>query len=314
MIRVDETFDIQYIDASSMSTANRCLARYMFSRQLGLKLPYESLTGIDLSRVAPEFGTDIHLALPYCYNADNVDVAMEVFEKAWRARSYGEDDPKRNCRRARAMLEDFRIMHSGGRSPYEVMHFPFASPTKEKISDNEVPFLIDIGADLPAAGRIDVPVKWESLGNLWALDYKTASEVSSRYFDNFFFAPQSVLYTLAMSQITGERVAGMIIEALRVSKVNAETQMHFVDVQDHEIESFLRLAQKTAHDIVSCNKRRIWPKKCTGCGSYTMFGFPSRICEYHNICKCSDWRAGASIYQKTEPFHPFVIDSEVKDV
>ncbi len=300
MIQVDEVFDIKYIDASSICTANRCLARYVFSRQMGLRLPESSL-------IAPEFGTDIHLALPYCYNADNVDAAMAVFEKAWRARSYGEEDKKRNCVRARAMLEDFRIMHSGGRSSYEIIHFPFTAPTQDVVGDNEVPFLIDIGADLPAAGRIDVPVLWKSNGTKWATDYKTASEISGRYFDNFWNAPQTILYTLVLSQLLDERVDGMIIEALRVSHVNAETQMSFVPVQDHEITSFLRLAQNTAHDIVGCNERKTWPKKCTGCGPYGSYGFPSRICEYSDICKCSDWRAGSRIYQKTKPFHPFVI-------
>lgn len=306
MIQVDKTFDIKYIDASSIATFNRCPARYVFSRQLGLRLPESSL-------IAPEFGTDIHLALPYCYDVDNVDEAMMIFQEAWWKRPYGEEDKKRNCIRARAMLEDFRIMHSGGRSSYEVLHFPFTSPTQEKISDNEVPFLIDIGADLPAAGRIDAPVRWKSNDTLWADDYKTASEISGRYFDNFWNAPQTILYTLALSQLLGTRVDGMIIEALRVSHVNAETQMSFVPVQDHEIASFLRLAQNTAHDIVSYNIRKTWPKKCTGCGPYSSYGFPSRICEYSDICRSKDWRAGASIYQKTEPFHPFVIDSEVKD-
>ena len=302
MIHVDDIFNIQYVDASSIATFNRCPARYVLSRQLGLRLPESSL-------IAPDFGTDIHLAIPYCYNVDNVDAAMAVFEKAWKKRSYGEGDVKRNCVRARAMLEDFRIMHSGGRSSYEVMHFPFTAPTQDAVGDNEVPFLIDIGADFPAAGRIDVPVKWLSTGDLWALDYKTASEISGRYFDNFSNAPQTILYTLALSQLCGERVSGMIIEALRASKVRAETQMCFVSVFDHEIASFLRLAQNTAHDMVGCNKRKTWPKKCTGCGSYTMFGFPSKICEYYDICQCPDWKDGATIYQKTAPFHPFVIDS-----
>ena len=302
MIHVDEVFDINYVDASSISTFNRCPARYLFSRQLGLSLPEASL-------IAPDFGTDIHLALPLCYDVDNVDAAMAVFEKAWRARSYGEEDPKRNCIRARAMLEDFRIMHSSGHSSYEIIHFPFTSPTKDAIGDNEVPFLIDIGADLPAAGRIDIPIRWKSTKDFWALDYKTASEISGRYFDNFSFSPQTVLYTLALSQLTNERVSGMIIEALRVSKVNTETQMCFVYVHDHEISSFLRLAQNTAHDILGCNKRKTWSKKCTGCGPYSSYGFPSRICEYYNICKCSDWRAGVSIYQVREPFHPFIIDT-----
>lgn len=305
MIQVDQTFNIRYIDASSISTFNRCPARYMLSRQLGLKLPEHQM-------IAPDFGTDIHLALPYCYDVDNVDKATEIFSAAWIARSYGEGDPKRNCVRARAMLEDFRIMHSGGHSTYKIIHFPFASPTQHLTSENEVPFLIDIGADLPAAGRIDIPIRWLSTDELYACDYKTASEISGRYFDNFWNAPQTILYTLALSQLTGERATGMIIEALRVSKVNVETQMNLVPVQDHEIESFLRLARTTAAQIVSYNKQQMWPKKCTGCGPYSSYGFPSRICEYSNICKCADWRMGVRIYRKTEPFHPFVFD-EVKD-
>lgn len=298
MIHVDEVFDVSYVDASSIATFNRCAARYVFSRQLGLRLPEQSL-------IAPEFGTDIHRGLPLCHDAKNVNAAMEAFKIGWLPRGYGESDPKRNCERARCMFEDFRIMHSGGRSAYEILHFDIKAPTEDIVSDDEIPFLIDIGGDLPAAGRIDLPIKWNSTGDIWTLDYKTASEISSRYFDNFSFATQTVLYTLALSQLTGERATGMVIEALRVSKTKTETQMHMIPVFDHEIASFLRLAVSTSHDILKCDKSRTWPKKCTGCGPYSMFGFPSRICEYYEICRCPDWRAGSGIYHRTPPFHPF---------
>ena len=307
MIEVTQEFDIRYIDASSICKFNRCPAAYLFSRQLGLTLPESSM-------IAPHFGTCIHSALPYCYEGvDNIDYACEVFNKEWDSfcDKFGYvdgNDDKRNKIVARQMLADFAKHRDPAYCPYEIVKLDIEAPTKDKISKNEIPFLIDIGASLAAAGRIDIPIRWRSDRSLWCDDYKTASEISARFFKNFMNAPQTILYTLALSHITGEKVQGMIIEALRVSKNNRETAMQFIFVKDHQIASFLRLAQDTADEITKCNKEKKWPKKCTGCSPYSMFGGAGRTCEYLDICDHPDWEDGARIYRKNEPFHPFEIE------
>jgi len=301
MIEVKEEFDINYIDASRLSKFSRCPANFLFGRLMGLSKPGNIL-------IAPNFGTAIHRALPYCYKGSDIEEAMAEFDLCWDGFNYPDGgDDKRNHHRARAMLENFARGHSKQTSPYKILTVDFDAPTDELISPNEVPFLIDIGGPLAAAGRIDLPVEWNSTGDLWVLDYKTASEISARYFNNFTFHPQTVLYTIAGSHIFGRRCNGMIIEALRVSKTNAETQLNFNFVKDHEIDSFIRFANAQAETILACNRAKTWPKKCTSCGPYAMFGFPSRICEFMPICQCEDWEDGVSQFNKGKPWHPFEV-------
>jgi len=173
MIETTEKFNINYIDASGMCDFNRCPAKYFFNRLLGLQLP-------DANVIALDYGTDMHFALPLAY--DNPEAAIKAFAERWGKRSYGNDDVKRNVARAYASLKDFHNCRNCHVCPYKIEKFPdIKAPTADKISENEVPFLIDIGGPLALAGRIDAPVLWLDDDSWWALDYKTASEISPRY-------------------------------------------------------------------------------------------------------------------------------------
>lgn len=301
MIELDKELSIQYIDASSISTFMRCPAKYVLSRHLALELPETSL-------MAPDFGTDIHKAVPYCYGSEeDFTTGFAIFKSSWQARKYEEDD-KRNMLRAYQMLQNFRSIRSNSSCPYEIIKLDFDAPTTELISPNEVPFLIDIGCDLPAAGRLDAAVRWRSTKQLFALDYKTTGEISPRLFKNFHFSPQACLYTLALSTISREPANGIIIEAIRVSPKNDEVQLSFIFVTDIQIQSFLNLCRFVVQSIMHFNKEKRWPKQCTGCGSYSMFGFPGFTCPYEHICMQKDWRDGAKIYKQGTPWHPFSIE------
>ncbi len=300
MIKADKTFDINYIDASGLCEFNRCPAKYMLSRLMGLQKPERTM-------LAADYGTDIHEALPYCYSQDTLEQAKAIFKKGWEKRSY-EDDDKRNIDCAENTIMDFTNSHCE-LCPYTIINFDIAAPTQAKVSKNEVPFLIDIGGPLALAGRIDAPVRWNSDSTLWALDYKTSGEVSPRLFSNFENSPQSIAYTLALSQLTGERARGMIIEAIRVSKKNCESQMYLVFVKDHQIADFLEFTNLTASRILLCNEKKEWPTQCSGCATYSMFGHPGYVCDYISICDAPDHHEMFKFFDKRKPFHPFIVDT-----
>lgn len=299
MIKVTEKFKINYIDASSLCEFSRCPAKYMFDRLMGLKLP-------DRDMIALDFGTDMHVAIPFCYDGEGcVAQALDAFIREWEPRGY-EDDPKRNITRAEAMLENFADNHAPNICAYTVVDFPDIDiPTDEAIGQHEVPFLIDIGGDLPYAGRLDASVIWRSTNDLWSLDYKNMSEVSPRLFKNFHNAPQSVGNTYALSHLTGKKVQGMIIEALRVSKVNCENQLAHIYVQDHQIESYINFVKRQSALMIAYNEAKVWPKTNSGCAPYSMFGGAGYMCDYKDICDCPDWTQAARFYKRCEPFHPF---------
>ncbi len=299
MIEADKKFEISYIDASGISCFNRCPARYLFDRLMGLKQP-------DRNMIAMDFGTDIHLAMPATYNGDE-QKALSIFQSSWDRREYGETDEKRNCQRACKMLESAAKLHAT--NLYNILHIKdLETAHADRISDNEVPFLLDIGAELPAAGRIDVPIRWHSTDEIFADDYKTSGEISGRYFDNFVACPQACLYTLALAQLTGRQVSGLAIEALRVSKTNTETQIKLVYVSTQQIKLFLELAKRTANMMLIYNITKQWPQNNALCASYSSFGQPGRLCEYRALCDADDWRDYVKYYAKTEPFHPLFME------
>lgn len=302
-IVADQSFEINYIDQSGLTEFTRCPAKYFFSRLMGFTFPEDT-------RIAPDFGTCMHRALPYAYS--DLDKAMKEFIAEWQRLGYSDGDSKRNVDRARLMLEDFASQRSNRLCPYEILHFPISAPTKDIISPNEVPFLLDIGGSLPLAGRIDAMVRWKQSKEIWALDYKNSSEISSRFFSCFSASPQACLYALAACQIAGVRVAGMIIEALRVSEKNTETQLFHVFVSDYNILSMKDFTNRTADRIIKCNEDKIWPKNLSMCSPYGAFGHPGRVCKYKQLCTmCDDWHDLARMYKKCEPFHPFEVVKEI---
>ncbi len=298
MIKTNEKFNINYIDASSYCKFNRCPAMYFFERQVGLRLP-------DAMTIALDYGTDMHFAFPHAY-ADP-ELALSCFVARWSKRSYGNEDAKRNVGRAHASLKEFHNCRNEHACPYKVEDFNLEATTADKISNIEVPFIIDIGGPLALAGRIDAPVKWLDDDTWWALDYKTASEISARYFKSFENAPQSVAYTLALAHLTGKHVSGMIIEAVRSSKAKVETSLQLVFVSEVQVKNFIENANNTAEEILFCNEDKMWPQKSSGCSPYSMFGTVGYPCPYLELCNSTDWEAASRFYEKIKPFHPFEV-------
>lgn len=294
------SFNIDYLDNSSICSFNRCPAKYAMSRLVGLEKKDRSMTPLD-------YGTDIHEAVPYMYHREDVEKGLNIFNKRWKERGYEYTDDKRNPETAERTLECFANSHIN-MCPYTIQQFPNIScPDSDRISKNEVPFLVDIGANLCLAGRIDAAVRWEADGSLFALDYKTSSEVSNRFFNNFEGCSQAVAYTIALSQLTNERARGFIVEALRTSKKNAESQMHMVFIKDHQIRNFIELVKKTADDILECNRTGKWMQKCTGCAPYATFGSPGYLCDFTMACDSPDPKDMFKFFVKKTPFSPFKI-------
>jgi hypothetical protein len=215
--------------------------------------------------IALNYGSCMHVALPLAYQQNGESVqdacarAVSAFQVEWDKYSFGEDDPKRNTGLTIRRLAQFAEVRSLANRPYKILEFDFDAPTEETVSKYEVPFLIDIGGSLPLAGRIDLPIIWLDTGEIWADDYKTASEISDRLFANFNFSPQACGYTIALAHITGKTVQGLAVEAIRVSKTNIETTIGFSYVQEHQVDKFIEWANMQARLILHYNDTGEWP-------------------------------------------------------
>ncbi len=310
-MRIDKKFNINYVDCSSLDMFSLCPFKFMLSRCLGV-------TEKDSTRIFLDYGKIIHECLPLCYEQE-LQTVWDKFNNLWSETSYGDDDDKRNTDTAHLLLENFWLNHYGDACPYEPLKLDITKVETDDIaSEGEVPFLIDIGAHYPFAGRIDMPVRLKANNSIYALDYKTSSEVSSRFFDGFENHPQALGYSLALSVLTNEPVDGFIVEAVRVAKTPKRpstvppNQYHPINVPEHKLKWFIDWANVTSCSIAFCNEEQYWPKKPTGCCPYSMFGMPGFSCRYKTFCNLPEdkWQDHLRFYDYGDPWHPFKIDKE----
>jgi len=247
----------------------------------------------------------MHVVLPKMYKGD-IEDAYSTWDAAWGKFAYGEEDKKRNTEISKRRIYDFMSRHSEKSCPYKIVHFPFSAPT-ELISENEVPFLIDIGARYPLCGRIDAVVEWLATHDLWAYDFKTSSELSPRFFDGFWHNPQACSYTIALSQITGQKIQGLMVEGMRISEKNIESQIGFAYVSEVNMLNFIDETKDICERMKKCTTDGIWHQNFALCTSYPCFHFPCYVCDYKTLCDSGDWEDAARFYRKTEPFDPLKV-------
>ena len=302
MIHTNERFTIEWLDSSRLSDLGRCEARFLFRDLMGLRLP-------DADMLALDYGTVMHRILPLMYSG-SIEEPCALWDRLWPQFPYGEENAARNSAVTRLRIDEFVRSHTPENCPYEIVHFPFSSPA-ELISENEVPFLIDIGALYPLCGRIDAMVRWKSTKKLWAYDFKTSSEISDRYFEGFWLCPQSCTYTLAACQLTGEKVEGMIYEAMRISaakKPTLESTPGFSYVTEQNLRTFIEETKISCARIEAANSSGCWRQNHALCSTYSCFGYPSRVCEYKLICDSPRWEDGARFFRREKPFNPLEME------
>lgn len=286
----------EYLSISSLCAFARCPRRYFYSSGCRLKdgPPHSALL----------FGEAIHKAFPLAV-LSGVQEAMRAFDTVW---DDANADDKRNRDKATLMLADVHHSHKGARSLYELLEPPGgALEIEDRVSDYEVPFAIDIGLDVPLVGRIDGLVRHRDTKELFGLEIKTSQEVSGRYFDQYQIHPQPQGYTLALRQLVEEPVAGVIVEALRVSKTpRVETLPHPIRVSDFELKDFVTWAHFIGSQLLECERLGEFPKAPSGCATYAMFGQSGFVCDFQRLCKVEDWTTMADTFEVGND-RPFVM-------
>lgn len=312
-MKVPNKFQIDYVDCSSLDSFARCPFKYMLSRKMGL-------TKKDRPHIALDYGTIMHECLPLVYDHPIQDV-KNLFDKLWATKNYGEEDKKRNTPCAHLLLENFATARTGSNIPYKALKLDIPKlEIEDQLTEGEIPFLIDTGGAYPFAGRIDLPVELTMDGSLWALDYKTTGEMSPRFFDGFENHPQALGYTLALSHLTGKKVNGFIVDAIRVCptpkrpSIVPHNQWHPVHVSDTKLEWMVEWINRLSLEIQICNETQRWPRNPSACSPYAMFGMPGYSCPYKDICACTqDTWLDMTKYYDVEIWHPFELKQEKEE-
>lgn len=282
---------IPAISVSILTAFSRCPRKFFYS--FGVSLSKEE-------HIALKFGEAIHAALPSAYFGD-LETAMQNFHKVW-----GVDRPcdeKRNPENALLILDDYMMSHSKGRSIYKIVEPPGGVlRLSEKVSDYEIPFALDIGLPIPLIGRVDCLAQHRDTGDYWVLEWKTSSEMSTRFFEGFTFNPQVCAYTLALRSY-GVPVKGAIVEGLKVSSAKKDAQETLsqpVFCSDSQIEDFIIWAKYRGLQILECEESQQFPKDLSACAPYSQFGMPGYQCEYLPMCLTKDWTILREMYQHKE--------------
>ncbi len=298
MPRVPTKHSIEHISCSSYCTFRRCPFKYYLQNLERLEKP-------DFKPLALDYGKVMHLCLPLCYDGDATK-AIELFNSEWSQLPYGSDDKVRNPLVAAHALRNFAMMRSDRLRPYDLVRMPFDSPTgKDKVSEWEVTFAIDIGGKLPFVGRIDAPIKMRSDGSIWPMDYKTSREVSDRLFNDLIESPQAIGYTLAVSHLFGTDCKGTAFEVIRSSDKNQEVQFFPSYIKSFQISEFMAELNRATEEILQYNDQQEWPRRRTGCGSYSCYGVPSYQCQYKNLCSQHAWEEMTRYFVQREKFDLF---------
>jgi len=151
-----------HLSASCLSCVSRCPRRYFY--MYGQSLWKQSTVP------ALEFGQAIHAGLAPCY-ANDLASAMAKFKAVWGERDELGDD-KRSTSRALVMFKAFSSNHRPGVSLYTIVKPLSQLPVDDLVSENELPFALDVGLDIPLVGRIDAIGKHRDDQSVWAVEYK----------------------------------------------------------------------------------------------------------------------------------------------
>lgn len=291
MIKVDQVFDIKYISPTGLDCFSRCPARFLFSKLMRLNKQ-------DESKLPLVFGKCLHACLHKAY--DDPIEALDIFCKIWQQENVVEDS-KRNVSRARDMLLNFYKHHK-----LIKMYKPLDPPggaimTLDRYSDYEAPFLLDVGGEYPMYGKIDRLVEW--MGQIWALDYKTSSQLTANVCESFEVCSQTICYTLGASVLTGSMIKGMFIELLRISDRNDEILIHPIFLKPIWFDSFIRRVIACEKQIKYFNENKVWSKNPCACSSYGQFGVHAYPCEFKMLCEADDWKDQLRYYD-VEDFDP----------
>lgn len=282
---------IPALSVSSLDTFARCPRRFF----------YKYMAEIDTeTHVALKFGEAIHAAIPLAHQGKLAESIL-AFKAVW-----GElvGDEKRNLAQAALILADYSESHSAGRSLFTLVEPPKGISSSPRISPWEVPFIIDIGLPLLLTGRIDGIGRHRDTKKLWGLEYKTSSEMSTRFFEGFLFSPQIVIYTMVL-RAYGIPVEGVIVEGLKVSTAKKDAQGTITQpimVTDHMVTETLKWIRRVGQEILAMQELQDFPINPSACTTYPQYGSPGYQCQYMQLCMTEDWtRLKDLFYHSTYP-------------
>lgn len=147
---------------------------------------------------------------------------------------------------------------------------------------SEQAFELPLGrGDLVFGGKFDQLLEWN--GQLWVRDFKTTSYMGKTYANQFEPNAQITGYTWAAQQLSGRRVAGVIIETVYNTKTKGPEHSMFLSTRtDFHISEWMDDIEATRAEVSQATTSGVFPKRTPAC---TMFGG----CIFRECCSMTSW-------------------------
>ena len=168
------------------------------------------------------FGSALHLALEHryrlcgsdvCTALEESDISKVLQEFYARPENLPPEDEWRNLNwcievfkryNLRYKVEPFNLIVNEKREP--LIELPFALELcRRDVHEKEIRVMY--------CGRIDLPVLWDN--QVVVIDHKTTSALGDFFFKDQRISPQMIGYCYAFEQLTGQKVSGFCINAIR---------------------------------------------------------------------------------------------------
>lgn len=284
-----------FIDNSFLEALTTCPRKLQYDRLLKRRPIAE--------KSALSFGSAIHLALEHRYKnlknssptiLDEQDQA-ELLQKYFASNIMPEEDHRQlnfavelvKRYNAKYQVEPFNLLTD--KDGKVMVELSFALPLFEYTLEERT----DIGhyhqkqVPIYYTGRIDLPVLWD--GQIIIIDHKTASMLGDYYFDSQRISPQYEGYSWAFEQLTGQKVSGFCINAIRTKAQPVKPRSswdewwnecfarHKEYLKPGQLEEWKKNTIALINEFFFHYQNDFMPQKKKAC---TMYG----KCQYYDVC------------------------------
>lgn len=173
----------------------------------------------------------------------------------------------------------------------------------KKVIAIEQPFNVQLPDGSHTGGRADQILDWN--GKRYGRDFKCSSKTPEYFQKSIDPNDQCVRYTVGESEISGERVVGIIFEALFHSKTGKTRIEPFLSERtDSQLKVWLEEKQHINLQLALNREKDIWPMRTHNCS----------WCDYIKVCRASSERAQMGILKMDYDLKPWDhtnVDQEV---
>lgn len=208
--------EMMYCDNTLLKAVATCSTKALVRHHLGYTAPGE---GVRLKA-----GSAMHEALAV-YMEDTTQegalralVTLEAAYAEWAEEHVLEArDAAYTYKNVAAVLARWLEMHPAHALPWATYE---GSLGTEAVKAVEVPFEVPLTPDVTMTGRFDALVRKD--GELYVLDHKTTGSIDERFRRQFLMSSQLSGYVWAAEAVTGERVRGVIINAVEIARLPSD--------------------------------------------------------------------------------------------